>query len=206
MTTLVLITPNTNLKIPKSITASFEGGKIVQLDSLKGIPEASFDICYVTSVESKPEEHLLVLPQLYQKMRLDGEFVVYQDAQGPLVKELAVLSGLFLREESEVEDGFVKMVFGRIAVVKKTIDEQKEVGADQKSEVLEEQKLEVAVVNPVVVVNNPFVGIELGDDLVNEDDLLGDIGNIKDYGGESCATKKKACKGCTCGRKEEEDS
>ena len=52
---------------------------------------------------------------------------------------------------------------------------------------------------------NPLAKVEIGGgDMVNEDDLLDDdLGDA--FKGEMCKTKKKACKGCSCGRKEREE-
>ena len=50
-------------------------------------------------------------------------------------------------------------------------------------------------------------GVGNDDDLLNEDDLLKNEKNYKPFeqkNDDSCATKPKACKNCSCGRKEQE--
>ncbi len=102
------------------------------------------------------------------------------------MKEIATLNGLFLKSEETTDDGWAKYTFIKMSVVKKTIVDKKVVTEEQqkkKKPVQEESKVAEQKKTGVVMVDNPFDDIDLGTELVNEDDLLDDLDKVKDFGG-----------------------
>lgn len=63
----------------------------------------------------------------------------------------------------------------------------------------------VVQVEPQIKKKNAFESVKIDNNTVDEESLLkNDTINVSAPPAENCSTKPKACKNCTCGRKEKE--